>query len=96
MIYKIITPNPQFTGERAGVQITCGTGVTRDPATAAELRGMGYIVTEQPEFDDVPAPAVINDSPTAAEVGAHGVRPDAAPLPAGVQAKSAKRKAKEA
>lgn len=56
MVYKIITPNPSFTGDRAGVAITCGTGITRDPAIADELRGMGYIVLEQLEFDDVPAP----------------------------------------
>ena len=67
MIYKIITPNPEFTGDRAGVQIVCGHGVTRDPAIAAECKAMGYIVVEKEEtlplpFLD-PAPAAPADPP---------------------------------
>jgi hypothetical protein len=106
MLYKIITPNPNFSGERAGVQIVCGSGITRDAAVASECRRMGYIIQAQMEPDD-PSSALappsdsssnaihaepVNDS----QVGAHGVRPDAAPLSAGVQAKPAKRKPKEA
>lgn len=45
MLYKIITPNPTFTGERAGVTFIAGFAYTSDALAAEELRGMGYIVT---------------------------------------------------
>jgi hypothetical protein len=109
MYYKIVTPNPNFTGERAGVVITCGSGVTRDPAVADECRRMGYSILEQPEADDIPSPAtIVNDSPLAGDVGAHGRAPlpdvptaeeshtTQPTLPAGVQVKATKRKTKGA
>jgi hypothetical protein len=57
-IFKIFTPNKDFTGERAGVIFTVGFGVTSDQAKAGELQRMGYHVTEVidllPEIDDPP------------------------------------------
>ena len=107
MLYKIITPNPNFSGERAGVHIVCGSGITRDAAVANECRCMGYIIQAQTEPDD-PSSALAPSSDSQAtathaeaasvndsQVGAHGVRPDAAPLPEGVHTKST-RKRKEA
>ena len=45
MLYKIITPNPTFTGERAGVTFIAGIAYTSDALAADELRRMGYVVT---------------------------------------------------
>ena len=50
MIYRIITPNPDFTGDRAGIQVVAGHGVTSDPIAAEECRNMGYAVVEAPEL----------------------------------------------
>ena len=68
MYYVIITPNPNFTGDRAGVQIVCGRGTTHDPAIADECRQMGYAVVEKPE--DLP---LIGDAPSM--VGTDGCPP---------------------
>jgi hypothetical protein len=67
--YLIITPNPNFTGDRAGVQIVCGRGITHDTAIADECRQMGYAVVEKPE--DLP---LIGDVPSM--VGADGCPPE--------------------
>ena len=69
MYYLIITPNPGFTGDRAGVQIVCGRGITHDAAIAGECRQMGYAVVEKPE--DLPP---IDDTPPNA--GADGRPPE--------------------
>jgi hypothetical protein len=50
MLYKIITPNPTFTGERAGVTFIAGIAYTSDALAADELRRMGYIVSMVAEF----------------------------------------------
>lgn len=80
MIYHIHTPNPLFSGERAGVTFAAGFGVTSDDLVAAELARLGYTVISQPDpFDDPPAAA-----------------PDPAPTPAAEEPEpSAKRRNKK-
>ena len=53
--YTIFTPNPQFSGERAGVTFTAGQGATTDASRAEELRRMGYQVREEPREQADPA-----------------------------------------
>ncbi len=50
MIYRILTPNQTFTGDRAGVSIIAGHGVTSSDVAAEECRKMGYAVVEAPEL----------------------------------------------
>ena len=45
MLYKIITPNSIFTGERAGGTLIAGVAYTADALAVDELRRMGYVVT---------------------------------------------------
>lgn len=73
MYYLIITPNPGFTGDRAGVQIVCGRGITHDAAIAGECQQMGYAVVEKPE--DSP---LTGDTPP--NVGADGRLPESLTL----------------
>jgi hypothetical protein len=81
-LFRIITPESNFTGERAGVQIIAGRGVTADPVAADECKRMGYLVTEI--LDELPAPV---DPPAPG--------PEPRPEPGPEPAKRARRRAPE-
>ena len=45
--FTVRTPRAAFAGMRAGVMFFQGVGYTEDPAKAAELRKLGYAVSER-------------------------------------------------
>ncbi len=58
-MYRIFTPDPHFTGERSGVLIVAGQGLTADRIAAEDCRRLGYQVTEEPPVEhmaDQPIP----------------------------------------
>lgn len=64
MAFRVTTPNPKFTGDRWGVQITDGVGTTDDPEIAEELVNAGYNVEEIEDADGDASTSADGPQPT--------------------------------